>query len=96
MSKEKKEKTHGDTHLCVQAVGDDGKTGNVNDKPAVAIVRFNGGIKILGSNAAAQWLGMRQQEFYRIVHNILEPPPRVVSYQRKVDAIKCAYPELFG
>lgn len=59
------------------------------------LVRLNGVTKILGSNAAAQYLGMRQQEFYRIVQNILNPPPRAAAYQRKVDAVKAAYPELF-
>ena len=65
-------------------------------KPAVMLVRLNGATKILGSSAAAKFLGMRQQEFYRIVQNLLNPPPRVVAYQRKVDAIKNNYPELFG
>lgn len=73
------------THKCVSEA----------TKPAVMVVRLNGTTKILGSNAAAKYLGMRQQEFYRIVQNLLNPPPRVAAYQRKVDAVKAAYPELF-
>lgn len=73
------------THKCMSSA-----------KPSVVVVRIDGSIKILGSNAAARWLGMRQQEFYRIVHNILNPPPRVLSYKRKVDAVMNAYPELFN
>ena len=85
MSKVKKKSMSTHTHKCVSGAA----------KPAVMLVRLNGSTKILGSNAAAQYLGMRQQEFYRIVQNLLNPPPRVASYQRKVDAVKAAYPELF-
>ena len=74
------------THKCVFK----------SKKPTVMVVRLNGVTKILGSNAAARYLGMKQQEFYRIVQNLLNPPPRVVSYQRKIDAVKNAYPELFS
>lgn len=65
-------------------------------KPAVTIDSTVGGRLIIGNTtAAAKWLGMRQQDFYRIVKNILRPPKRVVAYQKKVDAVKAAYPELF-
>ena len=83
MSNAKKNRIRPHTHKCVGA-------------PEVKIVRFGGTTRILGSNAAAQYLGMRQQEFYRIVQNLLNPPPLVVAYQRKVDAVKAAYPELFN
>lgn len=86
MSRVKKIGMPPNTHKCVSR----------REKPAVMLVRLNGTTKILGSNAAAQYLGMRQQEFYRIVQNLLNPPPRVISYQRKVDAVKAAYPELFA
>lgn len=85
MSKSTKERIHMSTHKCVD-----------NAKPSVAIVRLNGSVKILGSNAAARWLGMKQQEFYRIVRNILNPPPRELSYKRKVGTIMREYPELFS
>ena len=65
-------------------------------KPAVIIDSTVGGRLIIGNTtAAAKWLGMRQQDFYRIVKNILRPPKRVVAYQKKVNAVKAAYPELF-
>ena len=64
-------------------------------KPVVTIDSTIGGRLIIGNTtAAAKWLGMRQQDFYRIVKNILRPPKRVVAYQKKVDAVKAAYPEL--
>ena len=86
MGRLKKKGTSALTHKCVSETA----------KPAVILVRLNGTTKILGSSAAAQYLGMRQQEFYRIVQNLLNPPPRVSAYQRKVDAVKNAYPELFA
>ena len=86
MSRVKKKGLPPDTHKCVHG----------REKPVVMLVCLNGTTKILGSNAAAQYLGMRQQEFYRIVQNILNPPPRVAAYQRKVEAVKNAYPELFA
>lgn len=65
-------------------------------KPAVTIDFTVGGRLIIGNTtAAAKWMGMRQQDFYRIVKNILRPPKRVVTYQKKIDAVKAAYPELF-
>lgn len=54
------------------------------------------GVKIINTGAAARWLGMRQQEFYRIVHKLLFPPPRNAAYQAKVDRVVAAYPELFS
>ena len=56
----------------------------------------NGSIKILGTSAAAEFLGMPQQEVYRIVRNILNPPPRVRAYMEKVRRIREAFPELFS
>lgn len=65
-------------------------------KPPVTVdATINGRLIIGGTTAAAKYLGMRQQEFYRIVKNLLRPPKRVVSYQKKVDKVKAAYPELF-
>lgn len=78
-----KECIGGLTHKCMSSA-----------KPSVVVVRIDGSIKILGSSAAARWLGMRQQEFYRIVRNILNPPPRELSYKRKVETIMREYPEL--
>lgn len=85
-AREKAMPTH--THKCMNRARP--------PKPAVTIDSTVGGRLIIGNTtAAAKWLGMRQQDFYRIVKNILRPPKRVVAYQKKVDAVKAAYPELF-
>jgi len=65
-------------------------------KPEMRVERLrNGSVKIFGTSAAAAYLEMPQQEIYRIVQNILNPPPRVRAYMEKVRRIKEAYPELF-
>ena len=65
-------------------------------KPEVFILRTKAkGVRIIGESAAARWLGMKQQEFDRIVRKLLFPPPRNTAYQAKVDRVVAAYPELF-
>ena len=65
-------------------------------RPEMRVERMrNGSVKIFGTSAAAEFLGMPQQEIHRIVRNILNPPPRVRAYMEKVRRIKTAYPELF-
>ena len=68
-----------------------------SSRPEMRVERMrNGSVKILGTSAAAGYLGMPQQEVHRIVRNILNPPPRVRAYMEKVRRIREAYPELFS
>lgn len=68
----------------------------VKTKPEMRVERMrNGAVKVFNTTAAAEYLGMPQQEVHRIVRNILNPPPRVRAYMEKVRRVKEAYPELF-
>lgn len=68
----------------------------VKTKPEMRVERMrNGVVKVFNTTAAAEYLGMPQQEVHRIVRNLIDPPPRVRAYMEKVRRIKEAYPELF-
>lgn len=66
-------------------------------KPEVFLYTSKSGKRrIIGTNTAARWIGMRQQDFSRIVSRILNPSPREVAYERKKALIKESFPELFS
>lgn len=74
------------THKCIKK----------GVKPKVLIFTEGRKRRIIGANAAAAWLGMRQQDFSRIVSKMLTPPPREVEYEKKKALIRDTYPELFN